>query len=627
MPNDLESLRKLLGDSEFAKVEVLANPRLNRWLVESIELCKPARVFVCTDAKEDIALVRRQAVALKEEIPLKTRGHTCHFDGEFDQGRDKGNTRYLLPKGMKLGKNINSTPKEEGLAEVHGMLDGAMKGRTMLVRFFCLGPTASEFSISGAQLTDSFYVGHSEDLLYRAGYEQFKKLGGSGNFFRVLHSSGKLTKAGVSAEPDKRRVYIDLEDEIVYSINTQYAGNTVGFKKLALRLAIQKSDREGWLAEHMFVMGVHGPKGRVTYFTGAYPSYCGKTSTSMMLGETIIGDDLAYLRRRKGGIYTVNVESGIFGIIKGVNETDDPILWKVLHSPGEVIFSNVLVSDGKPYWVGSGVKKQPKSGINYSGKWTEGKLDHEGNPIPMSHPNARYTIRLSELDNLDPQADNPDGVPVGGIIYGGRDTDTWMPVTQALSWQHGVVCIGASIESLTTAATLGQQGVRAFQPMANLDFVSIPLGRYIENHLAFVKGVKRVPLIFGVNYFLQDSAGKYLNDITDKGIWLKWMELRVHGEVSALQTPTGLIPRYEDLKRLFSDVQRKQYTEAQYEEQFKLRIPEQMYKINRIGSTWSKIEGAPAAIFAELRRQEMRLIKARDEFGYYVSPSKFPEVK
>jgi phosphoenolpyruvate carboxykinase (GTP) len=627
MPRDaLKLLKKHVSAEELEKLSALGNPALNEFVLDAVKLCAPASVFVCTDSDEDVAWVREQAVKAREEHALKTRGHTVHWDGVHDQGRDKAHTRYLLPKGVSLGKHLNSIEKDKGLREVRRLLKGSMNGREMIVRFFCLGPTDSPFSISGAQMTDSFYVGHSEDLLYRGGYEQFKKLEAGQDFFRVLHSSGRLEK-GVSADPDKRRIYIDLEDETVYSVNTQYAGNTVGFKKLSLRLAIQKADREGWLAEHMFVMGVNGPKGRKTYFTGAYPSYCGKTSTSMMKGETIIGDDLAYLRRIGSEVRTVNVESGIFGIIRGVNEEDDPILWDVLHSPGEVIFSNVMVSNGRPYWQGCG-KRIPKTGVNYTGKWHEGKKDRSGNEVPPSHANARYTVRLADLENVDPELDNPEGVPVGGVIYGGRDPDTWVPVQEALSWRHGVITMGASLESLTTAATLGKQGVRAFQPMANMDFVSIPLGRYIQNHLDFVKGLRNRPLVFAVNYFLSNAEGKYLNDITDKGIWLKWMELRVHGDVGALETPTGLIPKYEDLASLFKSVQGKTYTKEQYEEQFKLRIPELLYKLHRIGHTFrSKVPDAPKALFDELRRQERRLLKLRDAKGYYLSPSEFPQAK
>jgi len=620
MAQDCRSvLRANMKESHYEKLMRLHNPKLHRFVAEAIGLCRPDSVFVCTDSPEDIRYIREMAIKTGEETPLATEGHTVHFDGINDQARDKGATRYLLPPGVDLGANLNSIDKAEGLAEVKGFLAGSMAGRQMLVRFFSLGPTLSDFSISGVQLTDSFYVAHSEDLLYRGGYEQFKTLGDSPEFFRVLHSAGRLENH-VSADVDKRRIYIDLDESIVYSVNTQYAGNTVGFKKLSLRLAITKADREGWLSEHMFVMGVHGPRERVTYFAGAFPSFCGKTSTSMMQGETIVGDDLAYLRVKEGVVHAVNVESGIFGIIRNVNSNDDPIIRDLLDRPGEVIFSNVLIAAGKPYWPGSGAP-EPASGTNYSGEWYRGKKDSKGNDIPPAHQNARYTIRLSALSNRDPRADDPGGVPVGGIIYGGRDSDTWVPVQQSFDWTHGVITMGASLESETTAATLGQQGVRAFQPMSNLDFVSIPLGRYIQNHLDFVKELDKPPMIFAVNYFIKGDDGEYLTGMNDKRVWAKWMELRVHDDVGAIRTPTSFIPKYEDLKPLFKQVLAQDYSEKQYVEHFTLRIPETLRKIKRIETIWrTQVADTPAILFEVLAEQRTRLQQAQKEHGDYVSP-------
>lgn len=194
---------------------------------------------------------------------------------------------------------------------------------------------------------------------------------GSSDFFYFLHSAGELNE-GKTVNIDKRRIYIDLTENRVYTVNNQYAGNSVGLKKLAFRLAIQKANREDWLAEHMFLMGVHGKPGRVTYFAGAFPSACGKTSTAMLPGQTIVGDDIAYLRNINGRLKAVNVEKGIFGIIQDVNPSDDPLIYEALTTPREVIFSNVLVHDGKPYWLGMG-QEVPDSGINYSGEWYKGK--------------------------------------------------------------------------------------------------------------------------------------------------------------------------------------------------------------------------------------------------------------
>jgi len=607
-----------MDPDDLRKLAAIGNERVRAFVAEAVELLRPVSVLVATDDAGDLAAIRELALASGEETPLAMAGHTIHFDGYQDQGRDTFSTKYLLPPGMDLGPRINSIPKAQGLAEVKGLMAGAMAGRRMIVRFLVLGPLESAFSIPCVQITDSPYVAHSEDLLYRPGYEEFRRRGDGLGFFRFLHASGRLEN-GVSADWRKRRVYIDLEDETVYTVNTQYAGNTVGLKKLALRLAICRASREGWLAEHMFLMGVHGPGDRTTYFLGAFPSMCGKTSTAMTPGQTIVGDDLAYLRNVGGEVRAVNVERGIFGIIQDVNARDDPVIWDALTRPGEVIFSNVLVHDGRPYWKGMGVDL-PEEGTNHSGKWRKGKDDEEGKEIPVSHPNSRYTLRIGELANRDAMAEDPRGVVAGGIIYGGRDSDTCVPVEQAFDWAHGVTTKAATIESETTAATLGQAGVRKFNLMSNLDFLSLPLGRYIRMHLDFGKALRNPPLIFSVNYFLRDRTGRYMNGKLDKRVWLQWMDLRVHGEVGAIETPTGLIPQYEDLRGLFRRHLGKGYPAEAYAAQFTVRIPELLSKTDRIEAIYRSEAEVPEELFRQLGVQRKRLEALRREKGDQVSP-------
>ncbi len=621
MANVTEILKEKLDSKNLDKLLAIGNAKMHEFIANSIELTTPDSVFVCTDSQEDLDYIRNLASNGGGEHKLATEGHTYHFDGYNDQARDPARTKYLLPKGTDLGESLNSMDKTEGTEEIRSILAGCMAGKQMFVCFFCLGPTDSEFSISCAQITDSPYVVHSESILYRAGYEQFKRIGAGGSFFRFIHTQGELTETGTSKNIEKRRIYMDLEDNIVYSTNTQYAGNTVGLKKLALRLAIQKATSEGWLAEHMFVMGAHGPNGRVTYFTGAFPSACGKTSTSMLPGQTIIGDDIAYLRKKDGQMRCVNVEQGIFGIIRDVNPDDDPVIHKALMDPGEVIFGNVLISDElKPYWLGMG-QDTPASGTNYSGKWTAGKTDDKGNDITCSHKNARYTIRISALANRDPMADSPEGVEVGGIIYGGRDSDTLVPVEQAFDWTEGIIAKGASIESETTAATIGQEGVRKFNIMANMDFVSIPLGSYIQKNLDFADGVDKAPSIFSVNYFLKDENGKYLNGILDKMIWILWAELRVNGDVEAIRTPTGYIPLYEDLAKLFKDKLNEDYAKEAYTKQFTVRVPNLLAKIDRVEAIYkAKVADTPQVVYDVFDAQRTRLKDAQAKHGDNISP-------
>ncbi len=612
-------LRRNLDSANLAKLTALSNAKLHKFVADAILLAAPSSVFVCTDSAEDIAYVRDLSIKTGQEHKLSIEGHTYHFDGYYDQGRDKSVTKYLLQPGQDLGSRINSIDASVGTSEINSLMDGIMRGKEMLVGLFCLGPTDSAFSISCVQITDSAYVLHSEHILYRSGYEQFKRLGSSGEFFRFLHSAGELSH-GVSKHIDKKRVYIDLNDEIVYSVNTQYAGNTVGLKKLALRLSINKSSQQGWLAEHMFVMGVHGRSDRTTYFAGAFPSACGKTSTAMLGGQTIIGDDIAFFRKLDGEVRVVNVEKGIFGIIRDVNPDDDPVIYEALHSAGEVIFGNVLVKDGKPYWLGMG-GELPESGINYCGSWQAGDKGPDGKLASASHKNARYTISISSLSNRDELADSSDGVAVGGVIYGGRDSDTCVPVEQAFNWTEGIIAKGASLESETTAATIGAEGIRSFNLMSNLDFLSLPLGRYIQNNLDFGDGLDRVPLIFSVNYFLKGSDGNYLNGMRDKLVWLLWAELCVHGEVEKLKSPTGYIPRYSDLRELFRVNLAKDYSESDYVEQFTIRTPGLLSKLDRIEQIYrEQVSDTPAIVFEVFSRHRNRLLSAAARHGDYISP-------
>ncbi len=621
----LEALQPKLSPVDLQKLSAIDNPNVHEFIAKASDLCHAENIFVCSDAAEDIAHVRRQAIASCEEQAILTLpGHTVHFDGENDQGRDRQNTRYLVPRGVSLSKALNQMDRQEGLAEVRGLLKDSMKGRTMIVRFISLGPAHSIFTILGLQCTDSWYVAHSEDLLYRTGYEQFVKAGPKSDFLRVLHSSGKLDEDMTSVEHEKKRIYIDNMDNTIYSVNTQYAGNSVGFKKLAFRLAIRKASSEGWLAEHMLLMGVFGPNDRKTYFAGAFPSACGKTSTAMLPGETILGDDIAYIRDIDSVARAVNVEAGIFGIIQDVNPKDDSLIYKVLTNQGEIVFSNVLVKDGKPYWLGMG-SELPKEGINFSGQWFEGKKDEEGNEIPAAHKNARYAVALKALENCDPELDNPAGVELGGIMYGGRDAKAYVPVQQSFDWCHGIIAYGASLETETTFATLGKEGVPEINMMSIQDFISIPLGQNVRNNLEFGKKLKKAPTVFGVNYFLRDKDnGKYLNSPQDKHVWIKWMELRVHNEVGAVKSPTGLIPKYEDLRKLFKQVLGKDYAKEDYIKQFTIRVPENLAKIERVQRFYQEnVSDTPLELFGILYLQRQRLLKAQADFGDYISPEKF----
>ena len=616
-------LKQKLGDEGYNKLMKINNPELHKFIAKYVEHCNPDEVFICTDEPEDIEYIRDAAIRNSEEIELATRGHTIHFDNYYDQARDKAHTLILVPKGVKLDLAIKTGDRDECLKGIHDIMKDIMKGKELYVRFFSLGPTNSTFSQPVVQLTDSAYVAHSEDILYRQGFEEFIRKGPNARFFKIVHSAGELDERHTSKNLDKRRIYIDLENDIVYSANTQYGGNTIGLKKLSMRLAINRGSKEGWLTEHMLVMGVHGPDNRVTYFTGAFPSLCGKTSTAMLDNETIVGDDIAYLRKKEGKVRAVNVEKGVFGIIMGINSKDDPIIWNALHTPTEIIFSNILMTHEKGvHWIGKDGEVPPR-GNNYSGEWYIGKKDKEGKEITVSHRNARFTIALENFSNLDPTLHDPEGVEVGGMVYGGRDSDTWVPIEESFDWTHGIITKGASLESETTAATLGQEGVRKFNLMSNLDFLSIPISKYIQANLDFARDLKKVPLIFSVNYFLKDKSGNFLNEKTDKKIWYKWVELRVHNDVEAINTPTGRIPKYEDLKVLFKEVLNKDYSVEDYNKQFMIRVPENLKKIERIKKIYeTQVINTPEILFETLEAQHQRLNEVQKKYGDYITPDK-----
>ncbi len=615
--------KDLISQDDVEKLFNLKNEHMLKIIKQFVDLCKPSKVTVISDSKEDIEYVRQKTIAINEETKLQINGHTIHYDSFYDQARDKENTKVLIPKGEYRSPWINTMDRDEGLKEVLEIMDGCMKGKECLVRFFCLGPLNSKFTIGALQLTDSFYVAHSEDLLYRVGYEEFRDLNDSDDFFYFIHSAGELDgDPPVTKNINKRRIYVDLQEDRVLSVNNQYAGNSLGLKKLALRLAINKANNEDWLTEHYFILGVRPTgKNRTTYFTGAFPSACGKTSTAMLPGQLIVGDDIAYLRSWEDGYtHAVNIEKGIFGIIKDVNPKNDPVIYEALITPRELIYSNVLIKDGKPYWLGMG-EDHPKEGFNYSGDWFEGKTDENGNNILLAHPNARYTINLTDLSNCDPKLEDPNGVPIHGILYGGRDSDTMPPVVESLNWEDGVF-MGATIESETTSATLGAVGVRKASPMANLDFLVVPLGKYLKNHRKFGNRLKHCPKVFSTNYFLKGKDGKYLNGMLDKKVWVIWAEGRTQGDYDAIETPIGYLPKYDDLKTLFKLELDKDYSQEDYTAQFKLKIKKLLDKLDRMEKMYKTEKDIPKFFWEVLIKQRSELNKLLKKYGKdFILPS------
>jgi phosphoenolpyruvate carboxykinase (GTP) len=616
------TLQSRLSEANLKKLLDLNNPSLNELIARSIMRYQPKSVFISKGSEDDRHYIRTQALRHGEEQPLLTPGHTVHYDGYFDQGRDPGNTKFCVKDVNSLGPAILCIERDEGIVEINEIMDGIMHGKEMIVSFYSLGPVGTEFEIPCVQITDSYYVAHSEDILYRNGYEAFKNPRYVNGFFGFIHSAGAL-KTGVSRDIDFRRIFIDLETNFVYSANTQYAGNTVAAKKLAHRLAIKKAAQEDWLAEHLLVAAVPSYEGdKVTYITGAFPSWCGKTSTSMLF--KIVGDDLAHLRRRDGLVYAANAEQGMFGVIKDVNTVDDPYIYDLLVKSGEIIFSNVLDSDGRPYWQGMGGAQGPLRGHNHSGSWWRGKRDEGGKPIAISHDNARFTVGLAEIVNFDPTQ----VVPCEGIIYGGRSAKRPVPVSQSYGWVHGVF-YGATIESEPTAATVGGSSSQVIiNPMANAEFLSIPIGRYLENHIRFGKDLKQHPKVFYVNYFLRDEAGKFLNTKMDKKVWVRWIERRINDRVDAYATPIGFIPTYEDLAELFQKELGTAYHREDYQQQFMIRVRQLWDKLDGVERFYRKeTSTVPGEILAAIDISRRLLLEAERRHGSDIPPVKFKDAR
>jgi phosphoenolpyruvate carboxykinase (GTP) len=304
---------------------------------------------------------------------------------------------------------------------------------------------------------------------------------------------------------------------------------------------------------------------------------------------------------------------------------DDPLIFKTIQTAGlEMIFSNVLTGpDNEPYWLGMGVD-HPMRGWNFSGEWFEGKTDREHNPIPFAHSNARYTLRLGYLENIDPAYNDRNGVPVKGIIYGGRDSDTSVPIEEAADWKSGIILKACTLESETTSATIGQEGVLAPQPMANLDFISYPIGAYIGNNIRFVEGMKQVPRIYAVNYFLKDGQGNFLTHKLAKKVWLHWAEQRIHNEVDAYRTPLGFIPKHEDLKALFQQIFQEDFPKELYQELFKFRIDAWAAKISRAIRFYKRTApDCPEEYYGIWRSTIEKLQDLRRKFGPFIAPGAY----
>jgi phosphoenolpyruvate carboxykinase (GTP) len=624
--NTIIELKLDAGNRE--KLAPIKNEEALLKIANAIALCEPDEVFIDTGSEADTQWVREYSLRKGEEKKLAKEGHTIHFDLPQDQARLVNQTFYIVNEGENLSALAKSTPRAEALEYIRANMRGVMKGKSMLIGFFCRGPVGAEAAIPAIEISSSGYVFHSASLLYRNCYDRFEaEVERKGLFFTNLHSEGPNRPEDV---PDAR-IFMDRSWLTTFSTFCTYAGNTLLMKKGNHRFSVDCATylRPGEeLSEHMFITGVTGPGGRKTFFAGAAPSGCGKTTTAMV-GSDFVGDDLAQMWiAQDGTVRAVNPEKGIFGIVEDVNREGDPYLMDCLRGDGtEVIWSNVLVDDqGVPHWTGNG-EPRPLEGVNFQGEWHRGKTDADGNELPMSHKNARCTLLCSAIKNHATEANaDPAGVPVKVITYSGRDADTMPPVWVAKDNNQGVA-IGASIVSAATATEIGATGVRR-QPWANAPFIPGALSDYMDAQFKFYNNTKLStegkPIMAGLNYFLthadRNSNGKgLLGEKRDVKVWLGWLELFAHGDVEALETPIGYVPKYEDLKKLFAGID-KEYPKGLYAMQFALYIDKIVARIDLQTEAYGKEQNLPPQLFEIYAAQKAELSALEDKHGPIVQP-------
>jgi phosphoenolpyruvate carboxykinase (GTP) len=630
---DLKAARRVFKEkmdaANLGKLKRIQNSDVLKKIANTIVLCDPDSIFIDTGSEADRQFIRKLALKNGEESRLPMEGHTIHFDLKEEQGRIIDRTYYLYNEGEEVNSLALKKQRAEALEDIRDKMAGIMRGKIMMVGFYLRGPVGAPASNPALEISSSAYVLHSADILYRNVYTHFnQQLEKLGHLYTNIHSEGLNRPEDLP----NARVYMDRSHLTTYSFNCTYAGNTLLMKKGNHRFSVDRAvyvKKGEQVTEHMFITGIGGPGGRITWMSGAAPSGCGKTTTAMA-GDHFVGDDLAQLWiAADGSVRAINPEVGIFGIVEDVNWEGDPLLMECLRHPGtEVIWSNVLIdANGVPQWVGNGQNPPPAKGVNFQGAWEKGTVDKNGKPIPMSHPNSRCTLANSALGNYSAMNEAAEGVDIRIITYSGRDSDTMPPVWVAKNSDQGVA-LGACIVSAATATEVGATGVRR-QPWANAPFIPGSLGQYMDAQFKFYGSAKiasdKRPIMAGLNYFLTDearggSSKKLLGEKKDVKAWMAWLERRAHREVDAIETPIGFIPKYEDLKRLFKERIAKEYPQELYVKHFSLYIDHIIGRIDLQVDAYGKEKNIPERLFAILKQQRQELMALRDKYGPIARP-------
>jgi len=517
-------------------------------------LCHPDKIVWIDGSEEQKQRLTREAIATGEVIeldPEKLPGCLYHRTALNDVARTEHLTYICTKKQKDAGPNNNWMPPKEGYAKARHYFRGAMKGRTMYVIPFSMGPVGSPFSKIGVELTDSIYVVLNMLIMTRVGSTVLEKLGTRGDFTKGLHSKADL-------DVNKRLILHFPEDNAIWSVGSGYGGNVLlGKKCLALRIASFMAKEENWLAEHMLIMGVEDPSGYIGYVAAAFPSACGKTNLAMLIppeglkikGYRIwtVGDDIAWMRiDTDGSLWAVNPESGFFGVAPGTNSKTNANAVATIQK--NTIYTNVLLKkDGTVWWEGAD-GPVPSEGTDWTGKpWKPGMVDESGNHIRGAHPNSRFTAPLSQCPSITNRLEHHHGVPISAIIFGGRRATTAPLVYEATTWQHGVF-IGATMASERTAAQYGKQGQIRRDPMAMLPFCGYNMADYFDHWLHMGKLMTRVPKIFHVNWFRTDEKGNFMwPGFSENLRVLEWIINRCRSKVDVVRTPIGYIPHLDDI--------------------------------------------------------------------------------